>query len=333
MWDTFLYALRAVLPVLLMMALGYAVKRVGPWDDDFYKQLMGICFHIFLPIQLFLNVYGIGHASQINWRLLGFMALGILLCVGVGFVCARLFVPDRRQKGVMVQMAFRSNQTIFGIPFASMLGGAPALAFFSISLAVGVPLFNILAVLILSWYAEDGGRHTLGSLLGRVCTNPLILGVFAGLIAVLIRQYIPVVDGVPVFSLQYGLPSLYQAISDLSKVAAPMLLFVLGARLDFSSLRGMLPQLTLGVFLRLIVAPVLVMGAAICLRGPLRLTSVEMPALIAIFASPAANVGPVMVQEIGGDVQLASQLVVWSSALSLFTIFWIIFLLRMWRLL
>ena len=71
MLDIFLYAGRAIMPLLLMMALGCGLRRVGRWSDDFYRQLNGFCFHVLLPVQLFLNVYAIEDLSVLNWRLLG----------------------------------------------------------------------------------------------------------------------------------------------------------------------------------------------------------------------------------------------------------------------
>ena len=47
-----------------------------------------------------------------------------------------------------------------------------------------------------------------------------------------------------------------------------------------------------------------------------------------VSASPVAVSSAVMVQELGGDDQLAGQLVVWTSVLSLFSIFAIVYLLR-----
>ncbi len=46
-----------------------------------------------------------------------------------------------------------------------------------------------------------------------------------------------------------------------------------------------------------------------------------MPSLVAIFCSPVAVTSAVMVQEIGGDEQLAGQIVAWSSGASMLTIF------------
>jgi len=120
----------------------------------------------------------------------------------------------------------------------------------------------------------------------------------------------------------------FQAITNLSRIASPLMLFVLGARLDLSAVKDLLPQLTLGVSLRLVMAPLVIVGGALLLRGPLGLTSLELPTLVGISATPVAVSSAVMTQEMGGDDQLASQLVVWTTVMSLFSVFCVVFLLR-----
>ena len=38
--------------ILLIILLGYIVRRIGHWSDDFYKQLNQLCFRLFLPLPL-----------------------------------------------------------------------------------------------------------------------------------------------------------------------------------------------------------------------------------------------------------------------------------------
>jgi len=320
--DTFLYALRAVMPILLIMALGFVVRRLGSWDGAFFKRLNSICFHLFLPINLFCNVYTVGDLSEMNWMLAGFMVLGILISLLLGWVAAILLVRERGQKGVVIQASFRANHAILGLPLAEALGGAAALGFASLTTAFCVPVFNLLAVIVLSAYG-DAERPSPETLVKRVLNNPLILATILGMLCVVIRNLtgmtVPVLERVP---------SVYTAMKNLSKIASPMMLFTLGAGLNFQAVGDLLPKISLGVVLRLIVTPVLVIGAIVLLREPLGVTSVEMPALLAAFASPVAVSSAVMTQEIGGDDQLASQLVVWTSVLSMVTIFLFVYILR-----
>ena len=325
MKDTFLYALRAILPILLTISAGYVVRHVGSWDQKFYKSINKLCFQLFLPLNLFCNIYGIEDLSQTNWLLACFLFAGIFASLILGVVLSHLLIRRREQRGVMVQASFRSNQAVLGLPLANALGGQEAMAFASIASAICVPLFNVLAVIVLTLYSSVSVKNlNFKKLLGKILRNPLIISSIAALLIVLLRQ----LGIVPAFFLRDRMSSVYKVLSDFGKVASPMMLFVLGAGLDFKATGNLLPQLSLGVAMRLILSPVLVIGAALLLWEPLGMTTVEMPTLVAMCASPVAVSSAVMVQEIGGDDQLASQMVVWSSVLSMVSIFVIAFILR-----
>lgn len=317
------------MPILLIILLGYIVGRTGLFTKDFYKKLNKLCFRLFLPLQIFINVYDIDDLKKMNWRVMGLLIAGIFICLIIGIVSAKLFVPERSQRGVIVQASFRSNQAVLGLPLANSLGGDAVLAFTSLATSLCVPLFNLLAVLVLSYYAGDEAeKPTAGTLAKRVFTNPLIVAALSALALVLIRQVLPTSGGHPIFTIKYTLPSVYKTLVNLSKVAAPVMLFVLGALLDFRSFRSMLPQLSLGVLLRIVICPAIVIGAAVLLRAPLGITTAEMCTVISVAATPVALSSAVMVQEIGGDDQLAGQLVVMTSVLSMLTIFCFVYFLR-----
>ena len=309
--------------LLLMILLGYLLRLGNFWDNSFFRQLNRFCFRVFLPVQLFLNVYSVGSLSELNWVLLVYIIGGILFSMALGILVAHLTAKRRAQRAVIAQATFRSNQVILGVPLASALGGASAMAFASLVTSVCVPVFNVLAVLVLTMYASGSpGAAGWKTRLMNIAKNPLILGACTGLVVVAIRGLLPTgADGTPVFTLQSSLPSLFSVLQQFSKVATPIMLVVLGTQIRFDAVRGLLKNLTVAVCMRLIVCPCIILGLAVALRGPLGLTTEEMPSLVAIFCSPVAVTSAVMVQEIGGDEQLAGQIVAWSSVLSMLTIF------------
>ena len=202
-----------------------------------------------------------------------------------------------------------------GIPLASALGGEESLIFASLVTSVCVPVFNVLAVVMLTAYSEEKTLPWREEV-RRIFRNPLILGALAGFAAVLLRQLAP-----SVFDLQRTLPSIYKVCGDLAKAPSPLVLMILGARLRFDAVQGLWKKITAAVAMRLVVVPVIVLTLAVLLRDPLGITAEEMPTVVAIFCSPVAVTSAVMVQEMGGDEQLAQQVVAWSSALSMATIF------------
>lgn len=336
LFDVFLFAFNAVAPILLLVLLGFLLKKVGFADDLFFKKANSLVFRVFLPIMLFCNVYEIKSLSSVNWKAAVYSVFSIFLFLLVGIVCSALFIKKRDQKGVIIQCSFRSNHAIIGIPLAQSLGGSEALAFASLLSAIAIPLFNVLAVFTLSRYA-DAKKPSFLSTVKKAVKNPLIIGVSIGALVLIFRSFIPLsADGTPVFTIKNNLPFLWTALSNASKVASPLALVVLGARFDFSAIKGLWKEITLGVILRNVVAPALGIGLALVLSKRFSLLSVtadELPAFISVFGSPVAVSGAVMVGEIGGDDQLSTQLVVWTSVLSMISIFATVFILKSFALL
>ena len=57
--DALLFATGAVLPIVLLVALGYLLKQVGMIPETMPKQLNRLVFRVLLPCHLFLNIYKI----------------------------------------------------------------------------------------------------------------------------------------------------------------------------------------------------------------------------------------------------------------------------------
>lgn len=332
MFDVFSYAFNSVAPILLLVLLGFLLKKLHFAGDEFFKKANSLVFNVFLPILLFTNVYSLESLSEVNWKAAVYSVFAVFLFLGVGAICTALFVKEHNQKGVMLQCSFRSNHAIIGIPLAQSLGGAQALAFASLLSAIAIPLFNVLAVFCLSHYADSKKKPTILQTAVKTVKNPLILGVACGAAALLVRSFLPLgTDGSPVFTVKEDIPFLWTAVKSAASIASPLSLVILGARFDFSAIKNLAKPITLGVILRNFIAPALGIGLAVFLSkrfGLFEVTKNELPGYISVFGSPVAVSSAVMVGEIGGDDQLATQLVVWTSVISLFSVFITVFILK-----
>lgn len=314
------------MPIILLAALGYFLRIIKFADDDFFKKLNRMVFRFFLPILLYMNIYSIESLSDIRWSVVLYCAVAIVLICLTGYLVSGFIAKNRQQKGVIVQCFFRSNYAIIGLPLAESLGGQGALAFASVLSAVTIPLFNVLAVMILCHYSHKPNEGSLKQTLIKTVKNPLIISVLAGVITVILRNALPF-D----FTVRENLPFLYSALSSASKIASPLALIVLGARFDFAKVSSLFRQISFATFMRLVFAPLVGLGAGFLLSkhtSLISLTATEYPALIALFSTPVAVSSAVMVGEIGGDEQLAGQLVVWTSVLSVFSMFGVIFVIK-----
>lgn len=319
--ENLLFTLNAILPIILPILLGYGLKRLHFFSDTFLTEANKLVFKVLIPILLFSNLY-LADLTQINWAFVGYAALAIIVLFLIGMIVV-IFIPNRKQKGVVLQAAFRSNYAIIGIPLATALGGAVAGAEASVVAAVSVPLFNILAVVALSIYDhEEGQKISVKNILFKIVTNPLILGVFCGLVVCGITMGINSVSGNDVAGfLNEYLKFIPDTISTLGKMATPLALIVLGGRFEFKAVKALWRQITVAVALRLVIAPTLFLIIAYFLgfKG-----STQFAILIALFASPIAVSSAPMAAQMGQDEELAGQIVVWTSALSAFSLFIII---------
>lgn len=336
MKDIFMFSLNAVMPILIMFVIGYFLKSVGFADDKFFKKANAMVFKVFLPVLLFKNVYDIDSLSAVNIPVIIYCFFAVLVLCVIGLIISKLTAKTREQRGVIAQCTFRSNYAVIGIPLAQTLGGSQAVGFASILSATSIPLFNVLAVILLSHYSGDKDSASVKETVKKTFKNPLIIGVFVGVFVVAIRQAIPLgSDGEIAFSIQRDLPFVYSAIDSIAKGTTPLALIVLGSRFDFSAVKGLFRQIVTGTFMRLVIAPTVGIGLAVLLStrfNVLHISSAEYPALISLFSTPVAVSSAVMVGEIGGDEQLAGQLVVWTSTFSMLSMFTVIFIMKSYAL-
>lgn len=323
--QIFMTATEAVLPIVLLILLGYFLRQKNFFSDTFIQMGNKLMFRIGLPTMLFVSVYGIKSLSEINWDICLYCVLATTTVFLLGCVTAVLTTPVPERRGVLVQCAFRSNYAIIGIPLAATLGGEAATAVAAVLAAALVPYLNILAVLALSIFRKDenGEKLNVKKIAGDVARNPLIAGVLAGLLVLLVRQWQINRFGTVVFSLERDLSVVYKVAKDLKAMTTPLALILLGGQFRFSAVRGLFKEIVVGTVWRTVLAPIVGVGGAVLLGhlGLFQCGAAEYPALIALYGSPVAVSSAIMAREMHNDEQLATQLLVWTSVASIVTIF------------
>ncbi len=333
--DTLLFGVNAVLPLLLLIGLGYFLSRIGFLNEEFLVNANRFVFRIALPALLFFTIYNASGLEDINWNVIIYAMIGVFVLFVLGLVSVVLLVKGADKKGVVLQSVFRSNMAILGIPLAEALGGEPAvLGVALISLAV-IPLYNILSVISLTMFQKDesGKQIPWHKVLFKIITNPLIIAIVLGIIVLMVRTAIPVsqISGELVFSLKNNLEFLYTFIKWVAQIASPLALIILGGGFQFAAVKSLRREIILGTSWRILFAPLLGLSVAVILSRNttfFHFASYDYPALIATFAAPVAVTSAIMAKEMGGDERLAGQIVVWSSLLSIFSIFVIVISFR-----
>ena len=322
--DSLFFAVNAVTPIVLMVVIGYILRKIGFVDEKFAKQANKLVFRIFLPIMLFSNVCKVDSFADFDYGYMIYTALATVTVFLLAFPVALTVTKRSERRGVMLQAAFRSNYALIGIPLAGALFGAQGELVASILSLVSVPLINILAVISLTLFNKEGKKPTVGSVLIGIIKNPLIEAILLGIIAVILREWLAGAE--ITFDIREVEP-VWKTMSYLSGLATPLALIALGAQFEFSALPGMKKEIITGVLVRCVIVPAVALSIAYFLFGDV-FSGAAFAALVAMFATPNAVSTVPMTQEMGGDAALAGQLVVFTTLLSTATIFTSAFVFR-----
>ena len=321
MGENLAISVNAALPLIICMAAGYLFRRTKLVDEGFCRKCNTFCFKTFLPLMIFMNVYNSDLESAVQPGAFLFAAAAVLVI----FAAAFLIIPRIVRKGsvdsagspvsaasrqaVLIQCIFRSNFVIFGYQVVANVYGAGEAAVASVMAAIVVPLYNVLAVITLEYFTNS--KNGLRPVILGIIKNPLIIGAVAALLFKLSGLTLPA--------------PLHTGLSDMAGMATPLALVVLGGTFHFDALRRNAGALAIGTLGKIVVAPLVMVPIA----AALGFRDANLLSLVIVFASPAAVNSYTMAAAYGHDPELAGQLVVVASVLSMVSVFGWIFLLRM----
>lgn len=312
--DSLVYSLNVVTPIFLLVLVGYALRHMKIMSGEFAEEGAKITFKLALPLSTFRSICNSDisqtfHPKLVLTAVAGIVGMFLLLCL----IVPKL-VKSRPQAATIVQGIFRSNFLILGVPMARNMFGEEGLGPTTLLLAFAIPAFNVLAIIAFTIMVEDHSSEVLGTRIRKtiieVLKNPLFCGAVLGI----------------VFSLfQIRLPSILdKAVSDIATMATPLALLTMGAQFNITQFKSNIKISVAASFCRLVLCPCLVIGSGILLgfRGP------ELGAIFVLFSAPTAVSSYVMSKNMGGDGDLASQIILLSTFFSMFTITAGIYLLK-----
>ena len=305
--DNFLLCFDAVFPLLLLMLLGYWLRRIEFIPKSGFDAIDKLCFKIFVPVMLFSNVYNADFSRQFHPDATIFMELSILGTFLVSFwLVPRLMPGSRENIATVVHGVCHGNLAVLGIPLISNLFGDSGMAVYSILLACTSPLINPLMVFEHVYF--QGEKIKPAKLIVNVFRSPFLIGTLAGLACKILGLRFPVF--------------FQTTISNIKAIASPLCLIALGGSFSFSSNRGLTGMVVSSVLAKCVLVPAVVLGIVVALgfRG------VILASLLVIFSCPSAAATYSFCTGYCGNPRLASQIVVYTTAFSIFSMFFWLFL-------
>jgi malonate transporter and related proteins len=292
----------ALAPVFILIVLGAILKRSLMRLETQWHGLERLTYYVLFPMLLIqtlvkadlskVPVVGVGGALFLS-------ALAMsLLCLALRPLLARLKIDGPAFTSIF-QGATRW-QTYVALAVSGNLFGDTGLALASVAMVAIIPLVNVFSVAVLAHYASPE-KQSASAIIMTVVKNPLIWACAIGL---------------AVNVLHLPLPKLWHEVADaLGRSSLAIGLLVTGAGLHLEGLLRLNAGAAVGVFLKLILMPVLGIAMALWFG----LTGSNLVIVAAGSAVPASSSAYVLARQMGGDAPLLAQIITLQTILAAVT--------------
>ena len=292
----------ALLPVFLLIVLGFVLKRSLMRLDTQWHGLERLTYYVLFPTLLIqtlvkadlsdVPVAGVGGALLLSALLMS------LLCLALRPLLSRWNIDGPAFTSIF-QGATRW-QTFVALAVSSNLFGNTGLALASVAMVAIIPLVNVFSVSVLAHYASPE-KQSVRAIVMTVAQNPLIWACVIGLVVNV--THLP-------------LPKVWHDVAEaLGRSSLGIGLLVTGAGLHLEGLFRPSLAASIAVFLKLVLMPVL--GIALALWFGISGSSLVIVAVCS--AVPCASSAYVLARQMGGDAPLLAQIITLQTILAAIT--------------
>ena len=301
--EHLLFSLNATVPVFLIMVLGYLLRQCKLVDASFVQTLNSLNYKFTLPVLLFRDISTSGFTEVWDTKYVTFCFAVTLSSIMILWVIVSLFYKDKDSRGEFIQGAYRSSAAVLGIAFIQNIYGDSGMA--PLMIIATVPLYNIAAVLVLSFTGPNKGplnkERFLKSCLD-ILRNPIIWGILLGMIASCFHITFPVIVD--------------KSVSQIAALATPLALIGLGAGFEGAKALGKLTPTLVCSSIKLVILPALFLPLAMHLG----FTGQKLVAILIMLGSPTTVSCYIMAKHMGHEGTLTGSTVVATTFLSSVTL-------------
>ncbi len=289
----------AILPLILTLVAGWALVAAKFLPKADWRGIETLSFRLLIPVMLIRTIASVDlSTSQFGPYALALLAsLGVtgLVVLGLRGVFSHATLPNPAFT-TLFQTTTRWNGFI-ALAAAELVTGEAGLALIAVAFAVLIAPLNVANIIILSAFGT--GKARFGSIVMTIAKNPLIIGAAIGLTIN--------ISGLPLPAAVDG------ALELIGRAALGVGLLAVGAGISLRRLLRPSVRVVAGIFLRLILGPLVFLGIA----GLLDLTVIQTLSGLFVLGVPAASNGYIVAKQMGGDAELYADILTWQTILSL----------------
>lgn len=274
---------RALIPVVLLIALGCGLKRSMVTDEGFWSEAERVSYRVLLPA-LFLHSLATADIDDLPVAALAGALIASTLVVAMLVIGLKPLMRLRDDAFTSVfQGSVRFNNYI-GVTIAAGLLGTQGVAFAAVCNAAIVPTVNVLCVLVFAWCGT--ARLSLSGIGRQLVTNPLILACAGGVLLQALNLNLP--------------PGIEPALGALGAASMPLGLLCIGAALRFGAVRSWAAP----IFTSSVAKFALMPAATFVAAQIFGLGSHALIIAVLFQALPTASSSYILSRQLGGDAPL-----------------------------
>jgi len=291
--------LQIVLPVFIVLGLGWFIRRINLIDGDFIAKANKLIFNVCLPVLLFYKISAADLRSVFSINHLLIMIATIMIMFAISYTGAKALSLGP-SSGTFAMNTFRANYAYMGLPVSAYAYGDQGLVVASVLMAFVVPMVNFMSVVALSMSMTSG--RSLKPLLKNTLLNPLAIACIAGIAASWFGMKFPVfID---------------RSLLIISGVTLPLALFCVGGSMTKKQMTGEFVHSISASVMKLLLMPFI---AFMLIRYFGIDFSITSKTLVIMLSAPTATVNYVLASQMQGDTDMAGSTIVLTTLLSIFT--------------
>lgn len=286
----------ALLPIVILIALGLVLRRRRFLSDAFWPQAERLAYFVLLPCLFF---HGLATA-RLDALPVGDLALTLILATVAVAALVLALRPLMRLDGPAFTSVFQGSvrfNNYVGVTLAAGLFGTTGIALAAVCNAAIVPTVNILCVAV---FARHGSARLSGpGVVRQLATNPLLVSSLAGIAYRMLGLGLP--------------PGLEPALRTLGAASLPLGLLCIGAALEFGAARSWLRPIAAASAVKFLLMPpaTLLVALAMGLTGPALTVALVFQVL------PTASTAYILARQLGGDAPLMAGIIAAQTLLAL----------------
>jgi predicted permease len=301
LFDNIVFTANIVAPVFLIIAVGYFAKRSKIINEVFVDVTSKFVFQISLPVFIFLKISILDLSQVFEIKQITYIYAGTIIPYILIWIGTIPFIKNPKDKSSFIQGAFRGNYAIVGLALISNLFGNDALGKATLILAFLLPLYNVLAVIVLI-VPKHQGKINFKSIFLEILFNPLILAVIFAL---------------PISYLKIKLPEMFISTGTfLADLALPLALIGIGGSLNIENLKRASNLAFSSSIIKIVILPIVFTTIAFLLGY----RNDDLGIMFILFACPTAIASFVMADAMGANSKLAGNIIMITTLGSVFTI-------------